>query len=130
MSAPEPQISVVVPAFNCAPYIGRALESVLRQVDSSVEVIVVDDGSTDGTATVLADYIPRIRVIRQHNQGVAAARNHAIAEARGTWIAFLDSDDVWRGDRLRVGRAICAAAPNAALVFSSFSLVDEQDRCL
>jgi hypothetical protein len=124
----NPFVSVVIPAYNCAPYLQRALDSIAAQHDPRLEVVAVDDGSTDETAEVLARY-PEVRVHRQANAGVAAARNQAIALARGEWIAFLDADDVWRPHRLAFAR-LAAERAQAALVFSSFALVDRDGACL
>lgn len=96
----NPSVSVVIPTFNRARTIGRAIDSVLAQTFQDLEVIVVDDGSKDDTAEVLTRFGGRIQLIRQENSGVSAARNTAIREARGKWIAFLDSDDQWCPDKL------------------------------
>ena len=88
-------ISVVIPVFNGARFLAGAIDSALGQVGVSVEVIVVDDGSTDATARVAAGYGERITCLRQPNRGPSAARNFGIARARGDFLAFLDSDDVW-----------------------------------
>jgi glycosyltransferase involved in cell wall biosynthesis len=90
----SPIVSVVVPTYNRMKYIRDALDSVLHQTFSSFEVIVVDDGSTDGTGEVLRPYLDRIRYIHQENRGAAAARNAGIRNARGTCISFMDSDDL------------------------------------
>ena len=95
-----PFISVVIPVFNRANCVGNSVESVLAQTFKNFEVIVVDDGSTDNTAEVLACFGNRIRLIRQENRGVATARNAGIRAAQGNWIAFLDSDDQWRFNKL------------------------------
>ena len=89
------KISVLVPTYNRAQKIARAVDSVLNQTRRPFEVIVVDDGSTDKTPLLLTKYNGAVKVIRQNNQGVAAARNRAIKEARGEWFALLDSDDWW-----------------------------------
>ena len=94
-------VSVIVPAFNAEATIRRALNSALAQVGCSLDVVVVDDGSTDATCGLLADYAGRIRVLRQANAGVAAARNAAIAVARGDFVAFLDADDEWLPAKLQ-----------------------------
>ncbi|MEI6211349.1 MAG: glycosyltransferase family A protein [bacterium] len=94
-----PLVSVVIPVFNGAPFLGAALESVAAQDYPRVEVIVVDDGSTDDSAGVAATF-PGVRVLQQANQGPAAARNAGVAAARGTQIAFLDADDVWLSHKL------------------------------
>ena len=109
-----PPVSVVIPAYNRAATIGAAIESVLRQTWEDFELVVVDDGSTDGTleaARRIAD--PRLRVIAApHNMGAAGARNLGVAEARGTWIAFQDSDDEWLPEKLAKQMARLAANPD------------------
>ena len=91
-----PLLSVVIPAFNVQDFIGPAIESVLSQSFRDMEVIIVDDGSTDTTSQVIAQFHdPRIRVIHKLNGGLAAARNSGIREARGNYIALLDGDDIW-----------------------------------
>ena len=88
-------VSVVIPAFNCERFVAEAIDSVLQQTLPPHEIIVVNDGSTDGTAHVLSGFEPRIRVISQANAGLAAARNAGISVATGYWIGFLDADDTW-----------------------------------
>jgi len=93
-------VSVIVPTYNRAPLIGRALASILAQTRPPDEVIVVDDGSTDETASLLRERFPSIRHLPQKHAGVSAARNHGIEQANSTWIALLDSDDAWQPDKL------------------------------
>lgn len=88
-------VSVIIPAYNAAPFISQAIESALAQTGVAVEVIVVDDGSVDQTPAKLAAFGAQIRVIRQANAGIGLARNRGAAMARGTWLAFLDADDEW-----------------------------------
>lgn len=96
-----PDISVVIPAYNRERCVGSAVDSVLSQTLVPKEVIVVDDGSTDGTSERLLAYGEKIRVISfKHNEGVSRARNRGAAEARGFWISFLDSDDYWLSSKL------------------------------
>jgi glycosyltransferase involved in cell wall biosynthesis len=97
----NPKVSVVIPTYNRADKVGKTIDSVLAQTFTDREVIVVDDGSADDTGKVLREvYGDRIRYFFQTNQGVSVARNRGIAEARGEWIAFLDSDDQWVNDKL------------------------------
>lgn len=97
----EPLVSVVIPAFNCARFIREAVDSVLAQDYGALEVIVVDDGSTDDTGLILASFGARIQVLSQPNRGCAAARNLGIAHSQGRYVAFLDGDDVWRPGKIR-----------------------------
>jgi glycosyltransferase involved in cell wall biosynthesis len=113
VSATAPRVSVVVPTYNRAWCLAEALDSVLAQDVAGVELIVVDDGSTDDTPQLLAGYGERIRVLRQENRGVSAARNAGIAAARGGLVAFLDSDDLWLPGKLRAQVDFFAAHPEA-----------------
>ncbi|HVN33854.1 MAG TPA: glycosyltransferase family A protein [Casimicrobiaceae bacterium] len=88
-------VSCVIPVFNGEPYLREALASVLSQTHSAIEIIVVDDGSTDGTPGILEEWSSRITSVRQANAGPSAARNRGIEKARGEYIAFLDADDLW-----------------------------------
>ena len=93
-------VSVIVPTYNRAGTIRRAVDSVLAQTHTDRELIIVDDGSVDGTVDLLKDYAGRIRVIVQENAGPSAARNRGVAESRGSIVAFLDSDDQWLPEKL------------------------------
>ena len=93
-------VSVIVPTYNRAHVLSRALDSVLAQTRPGMEIIVVDDGSTDHTPELLADYGDSLRVLRQPNAGVSAARNAGIRASRGEFVALLDSDDSWTPDKL------------------------------
>lgn len=93
MSAPD--LSVVMPLYNAEPYVGIAIESVLNNAEGLLELIVVDDGSTDDGAAVARGFEGSVRVIEQENAGPSAARNRAIDAARGELIGFLDADDIW-----------------------------------
>jgi glycosyltransferase involved in cell wall biosynthesis len=94
------QVTVVIPAYNAAAYIRKAVDSVLAQSYADREIVVVDDGSTDATPTILAAYGEQIRVVRQPNGGLSSARNHGIRLANGAYIAFLDADDYWLPSKL------------------------------
>lgn len=109
-----PAVSVVIPTFNRVGIVERAIDSLRRQLLTPLEIIVVDDGSTDATPAVLASFGESIRVIRQPNRGVSAARNAGIHAATGAWVAFLDSDDEWEPDKL--ARQLDAAARDPEII--------------
>jgi glycosyltransferase involved in cell wall biosynthesis len=115
VSQRPPLLSVVVPTYNRAWCLAEALNSVLAQDVAGVELIVVDDGSTDGAPQLLAGYGESIRVLRQDNRGVSAARNAGIAAAQGELVAFLDSDDLWLPGKLRAQVDFFAAHPEALI---------------
>jgi glycosyltransferase involved in cell wall biosynthesis len=125
-----PPVSIVIPVFNRAAVVGRAVESVLRQSFADFELILVDDGSTDGSVdTVLAFNDPRIRLIRHEcNQGAAAARNTGIAASSGRLIAFLDSDDVWHPAKLERQIPATSALPAPAATCTGFRLLHPSGR--
>jgi glycosyltransferase involved in cell wall biosynthesis len=103
MGSPRPGlVSVVIPSYNYGHFIADAVEGALAQDYAPVEVIVIDDGSTDGTHDRLAPYASRIRYVYQRNRGLSAARNTGVRLANGEWIALLDADDVWHRNKLRI----------------------------
>ena len=106
-----PLISCVVPVFNGERYLAEALESILKQSYRSLEIIVVDDGSTDGTAAVMDHYAGQARLLRQANAGTAAARNLGLNAAQGEFVAFLDADDLWHPEKLERQMARFQARP-------------------
>ena len=112
------KISVVIPCYNAAAYVGEAVRTVLTQTLPPQEVIVVDDGSTDASATVLLEFGPSVTLVRQANQGVAVAVNHGVSRAHGEAIAFLDADDLWMPDKLERQVAVLTAEPSLDAVFT------------
>jgi glycosyltransferase involved in cell wall biosynthesis len=96
----HPIVSCIVPVFNGEAYLREALDSILKQTYSALEVIVADDGSTDGTAAIVASYRNRVRHVRQENTGAPAARNLGLQTAHGEFVAFLDADDLWHREKL------------------------------
>jgi len=110
-----PLVSVIIPTYNRWPLVNEAVESVLAQRAQDFEIIVVDDGSTDGTAKELAKYGARLRLFSQHRSGVSAARNLGAREARGRFLAFLDSDDLWRPEKLAVQTAFMEQHPQCQI---------------
>ncbi|MCH8179598.1 MAG: glycosyltransferase family 2 protein [Proteobacteria bacterium] len=112
MSAPV--ISVVIPVYNAAHFVGETIDSVLAQSQSGVELIVVDDGSEDHLAEVMLRY-PQVTFLRQDNRGVSSARNLGARHARGTWLAFVDSDDVWHRHKLRDQLRLAELHPDVPL---------------
>ena len=110
-------VSLIIATFNHARFLPVALDSALAQTLAGVEVIVVDDGSTDDTPAVLSRYTDRVRVIRQANRGLAAARNAGLAVARGTYVSFLDADDVVTPTKLAEQVALLEAAPTVGWTY-------------
>jgi glycosyltransferase involved in cell wall biosynthesis len=109
-------VSVIIPSYNSAEVVGDAVESALNQSTPPGEIIVVDDGSTDETRTTIGRYGPKVRYIYQNNQGVAAARNRGIREARGEFVAFLDADDVWHPCKLERQVDVMSQFPELVLL--------------
>ena len=110
--------AVVIPSYNRRHTLARALDSVLAQTLPAAEIIVVDDGSSDGTAALVEARYPSVRLLRQPNRGVSAARNRGIAASECDWIALLDSDDCWRADKLERVSEAARADPDAVLIHS------------
>jgi glycosyltransferase involved in cell wall biosynthesis len=123
-----PDISVIIPAYNRAALIGETLRSLLNQTLLAKEIIIVDDGSTDGTSECVAKFSdPRLRLIRlPTNQGLVAALNAGLHEARGKWIARQDADDRSRRDRLSKQALLISENPDTVLVYSQARLIDAQ----
>jgi glycosyltransferase involved in cell wall biosynthesis len=117
------KISVVIPAYNAEFHLRATLESVLAQTVQPYEIIVVNDGSTDRTEEIALSYVPRIRYIKQENQGLAGARNTGIHAAVGEWIALLDSDDLMVPEKLRKQTALIEKNPDLVLVYSTFTFL-------
>jgi glycosyltransferase involved in cell wall biosynthesis len=128
----HPLVSALMAAYNAEPFIAEALDSALAQdwPADRLEIVVVDDGSTDGTAAVVEGYVRRhpgrVRLIRQANGGPCAATNTALAAARGEWLALLDADDAWPREKLRVQGAVLAARPEVGLVYGDMRVVDAE----
>lgn len=125
-----PRVSVIVPTFNCASFIGAALESVFTQSYRDFEVIVVDDGSTDDTVAALDAWMGRITYVHQVNQGPAAARNRAVSLSQGELIAYLDADDLWLPEKLFRQVAFLDDHPECGLVHGEVNVIDESGQPL
>lgn len=125
MSQNSPLISVVIPVFNGAPYVARAVESIRLQTVKPVEIIIVDDGSTDGTQQELRklEGIANIRWYQRDHGGPARSRNFGIQEAKGEFLALLDCDDIWLPDKLALQLAVFDANPQVGLVHTDFEVV-------
>jgi glycosyltransferase involved in cell wall biosynthesis len=120
MSAPL--LSVIIPCFNAERYIGATLRSVLAQDIDGMEVIVVDDGSRDGSVELVRAQFPQVRVVVQANAGVAAARNHGLQLARGEWVAFVDADDIWLPGKLKTQFAEMAEVPGCRMSYTAWQV--------
>jgi len=122
-----PTVSVVIPVYNCASFIGDTLQGIAQQSFRDLEIIVVDDGSTDDTGGVVRKFDPAIHYLRQENHGPAAARNCGVSNAAGEFIAFCDHDDVWNKHHLEQSLNCFKTHPNAAMVFSNASSCRAKD---
>lgn len=120
------KISAIVPLYNARAYIRDAIDSILAQTRAADEIIVVDDGSTDGGGDLLAGYDPKVRVVRQANAGAATALNKGIANATGDVLAFLDSDDLWARDKLERQQSVLLANESIDCVFGLIQQFDER----
>lgn len=128
MSQPAPQVSVVIPAYNAAWCVAKAIDSVLAQNYRDFELIVVNDGSTDGTPDVLARYGDAIRVINQPNGGMSDARNAGIKAANGELVAFLDADDWWLPTKLGRQVDLMGAQPELGFTSTAARVEDTEGR--
>ena len=122
-------ISIITPMYNASKYVAQTLESVLKQTYQNWEMIIVNDGSKDNSADIVSKYTEkdsRIHLINQLNGGSAAARNNALRHARGRYISFLDSDDLWESDFLEK-QIRFIKEKNATIVFASYKRIDENN---
>jgi glycosyltransferase involved in cell wall biosynthesis len=121
-----PKVSVIIPTYNSAHYVTAAVNSVLAQTYRDLEILVIDDGSTDGTEAIMRRYDPPVCYRKQTNGGVASARNHGIAASRGRYIAFLDADDIWYPHKLERQLAELANRGRShRACYTAFSVVSE-----
>lgn len=120
-----PAVSVVIPAYNSAAFLRQAIDSVLDQTYSDLEIIVIDDGSSDDTEAVARSFGDRVSCFRQQNRGVSAARNHGIKLARGQYLAFLDADDLWAPQKLAEQIPLFDQDAEIGLVYSDWGVVSE-----
>src|ERR687898_2245292 len=120
----RPLVTVVIPCYNQAHFLGEAIESVLSQSYEHFEIIVVDDGSTDETSEVASRY-EGVRLIRQENRGLAGARNRGLEEAKGEYVVFLDADDRLLPGALEAGLGCFEAHPECAFVFGNSRRIPE-----
>jgi glycosyltransferase involved in cell wall biosynthesis len=122
-----PRVSVVIPTFNCAGYLGRALRSALSQSYRDFEILVVDDGSTDDTRELVAQFGDAVRYFHRANGGLSAARNLGLSHAGGELIAYLDADDLWYPQRLEEGVRFLDAHAECGVVHSEVTIIDAAD---
>ena len=126
----RPLVSVVIATYNMARYLPLAVRSALDQTYGNIEVLVVDDGSTDETPNAIAPFLddPRVSYRVQENKGQAAAKNHGVRAARGDYIAFLDADDMWAVDKLDAQMALFSGRGTIGVVYSRVCYIDEVGR--
>lgn len=120
-----PQVTIIIPTYNCSQYLPQAIDSVLNQTYNAYEIIVIDDGSFDNTSKIIEPYLPKIRYVYQENQGVSEARNRGLYLARGELIAFLDADDIFLPTKLEKQVAIFETHPEIGIVNSGFQIIKD-----
>ncbi|MBY0577511.1 MAG: glycosyltransferase [Burkholderiales bacterium] len=120
MTVFKPVVSVIIPSYNCERYIGETIGSILNQTFRDLELIVVDDGSTDRTQEIVQSFGEPVRLVTQTNSGVCAARNRGIAEAKGAFICLMDHDDYWFPDKLARQLGALQDQAEAGVVYSPF----------
>ena len=121
------QISAVIPCSNAATFLRETIDSVLNQTHPALEVIVVDDGSTDDSAAIAQSYGPPVRLVRQQNLGQSAARNRGMDEAQGRWVGLLDADDRWLPHKLeRQITRLRGGSPSIVCVYSDLTHTNDQ----
>lgn len=125
-----PSVSVIIPVYNGERYLAEAINSALVQTVQPREVIVVDDGSNDATNNIAAEFQEAINLVRQENQGVAAARNRGAGIAKGDFLAFLDADDVWMPEKLEAQLALFAQEQQLGLVHCGVREVNAEGEVL
>jgi glycosyltransferase involved in cell wall biosynthesis len=125
----KPLVTAVIPAYNCEKYIGGAIESILSQDYEPVEVVVADDGSTDGTRDIVSSFGKRVELVECIHGGPSAARNAGIAAAKGDLIAFLDADDLWKPGKLSY-QVPLFEDPQVGFVYSNFDYIDAQGKLI
>jgi glycosyltransferase involved in cell wall biosynthesis len=122
----DPRVSVVVPCYNAERYLAAALDGALAQEGVALEVLVADDGSSDGTAAVLARYAGRVQVLHQEHRGPSATRNACLRAARGEYVALLDADDRFRPGKLSRQAALLDARSDVGLVYTGWHVIDAE----
>ena len=126
----KPKVSAIIPNYNYAQYVGEAIDSVLDQTYPNIEVVVVDDGSSDGSREILEGYGDRIKVILQENQGVSAARNNGVKASEGRYLAFLDADDAWLPTKIQKQVDALNNSQNPGLVHVGVAEIDADGKVI
>lgn len=124
------KVSVVIPVYNARDVIGETIESVLAQTWTDREIVVVDDGSSDGSGDIVRSFGERVRYVRQENGGVARARNRGIAESTGEYVALLDHDDLWHPTKLDKQVAVLDGRPEVGMVVTDVAHLDREGKPL
>ncbi len=122
----QPLVSVIIPSYNRAEYIAETIESVLAQTYKNIETIVIDDGSTDDTKAVVARYLPKIKYVWQENSERGASRNHGLRLAKGEFIAFLDSDDLWLPNKIEEDIKFFERNSSVGIVYTDYLQIDAE----
>lgn len=125
-----PEVSVIIPVYNAEKFIKKTIESVLNQTYKDYEIIIIDDGSTDNSKKILDEFKDKVRYFKQANSGVSSARNMAIKEAAGKYIALLDQDDIWYPEKLEKQISFIKENPNVGMVYGDCYYIDDKDKVI
>jgi glycosyltransferase involved in cell wall biosynthesis len=125
----EPLVSVVIASYNMSQYLPLSVQSVLNQTHENIEILIIDDGSTDGTRTTIERFLsdPRVKYFYQENKGQASAKNKGILESKGVYISFLDADDLWPINTLENQIPCFALSPAIGVVYGDIAVIDENN---
>lgn len=126
----QPLVSIIIPGYNRAEYIAETIESVLAQTYRNIEIIVVDDGSTDNTKEIVAEYLPKVQYIWQENSERGASRNHGLRLAKGEFISFLDSDDLWLPNKIEEDLEFLDNSSAVGVIYTDICLIDAKGNYL
>lgn len=125
-----PLVSAIIPVYNGSNYLAKAIDSILNQTYTNIEILVIDDGSTDNTWEIIQSYGEKVHGYHKSNGGVSSALNYGIAKMNGDWFAWLSHDDFWHPQKIEKQIKLLLANPNVNMCYTGFNIIDENDNLL